>query len=183
MQRLDTWTSGLLLVAKSPESWAALRALLFEGAIEKSYLALCERVPEWREREVDEPLAQTADRKTMFVTDDRDMKAMAAHTELELVGAVKGAPFQCSIVRAEAHRARRHQVRVHLAEVGHPLVGDVTYGAWQRLEELSGLGGDAFETEGFLLHAETISFPHPRDGSRVVVKLESELLRQLEVEI
>lgn len=179
VQRLDTWTSGLILAAKSAEVWKALRALLFEGEIEKSYLALCERVPGWKEREVDEPLAQTADRKTMFVTDDRDSKAMSAHSKLECVGKVE-APFECSVIRVEAHRARRHQVRVHLAEVGHPLVGDATYGAWHRLEELRG-AGEGFEGEGFLLHAESIAFPHPVGGERIEVRLESELLRQLKV--
>ena len=181
VQRLDTWTSGLLLVAKDAETWASLRALLFEGAIEKSYLALCEGVPTWNEREIDEPLAQTADGKAMFVSDERDMKAMTAHSSMRLVGGVIGAPFACSLIRVEAHRARRHQVRVHLAELGHPLVGDSVYGAWHRLEELQGIGGAEFVGDGFVLHAESLTFPHPRDGSCVVVELESTLLQRLPV--
>lgn len=128
LHRLDTHTSGLMLAARSREAFDALRQQLRSGEIEKRYLARCQGV-------VDAPtVIETAiandprdRRKVRACTDPREIKrlgAQAARTEvLSSIPAPMG-----SLLELRANNARRHQIRVHLASIGHPLLGDTLYG-------------------------------------------------------
>jgi 23S rRNA pseudouridine1911/1915/1917 synthase len=128
LHRLDTHTSGLMLAARNREAFDALRRQLRSGEIEKRYLARCQGV-------VDGPIViDTAiandprdRRKVRACTNPREVKrlrAQASRTEvLSSVPAAMG-----SLLELRANNARRHQIRVHLASIGHPLLGDTLYG-------------------------------------------------------
>jgi len=145
LHRLDTHTSGLMLAARHRKAFDALRQQLRSGEIEKRYLARCLGM-------VDAPLViETAiatdprdRRKVRACTDPREIKrlrAQAARTEvLSSVPAAMGC-----LIELRANNARRHQIRVHLASIGHPLLGDALY------------GGPALEEPAHhLLHASAI---------------------------
>jgi 23S rRNA pseudouridine1911/1915/1917 synthase len=128
LHRLDTDTSGLMLAARDRKTFDALRRQLHEGAIEKRYLARCVgnvSAPML----IDTPIANDPRdrRKVRACKDPREVKrlnARPASTEvLKSVPALHG-----SLVEVRANSARRHQIRVHLASVGHPLLGDTLYG-------------------------------------------------------
>ncbi len=163
IQRLDFWTGGLVTAAKNSDVWESLRLELFEGKFEKSYLALVEGKLKENLFSVYLALTPSSDGKKMLFSKPGDETALSAESEIEVVRELEGG---FSIVRVRANRARRHQVRAHLAHIGHPLVGDSLYGARKSLTSFAlklGLESD----EGFLLHAETLTFSHPVTGSAV----------------
>ena len=128
VHRLDTGTSGVMLAARSAEAFERLRDQLRSGTIEKRYLARCEG-------SVDAPAtidtAIAADprdrRKVRVCTDPREIKRLGAQPARTEVLSSTPAPGG-SLVEVRANQARRHQVRAHLASIGHPLLGDTLYG-------------------------------------------------------
>jgi 23S rRNA-/tRNA-specific pseudouridylate synthase len=161
LQRLDYFTAGILLAARDREAWALLRTELFEGRIGKTYLALVEGWPAARKFDLSFALQQSSDGKKMepaSVGGD----AFSAQTAVEVLGSFSAANAEFSLVRATANRVRRHQIRLHLSAAGHPLVGDVMYGACTRLAQLA---VNSLE-DGFLLYAEQLSFRDPFSGER-----------------
>ncbi|MBX3246800.1 MAG: RluA family pseudouridine synthase [Myxococcales bacterium] len=150
VHRLDTGTSGLLLCARDAATFERLRDALRAGAIDKRYAALC--VGEVRAPQVvDLPIVHRTQR-LMGTSDALD--ALDARTEiLERRPArfiIDGRAIDGSIIEARATHARRHQVRVHLAALGHPLLGDTDYGG----PTLEGL-------ERHALHASRLRFEGP----------------------
>jgi 23S rRNA pseudouridine1911/1915/1917 synthase len=99
-------------------------------------------------------------RKRMVARDD---EGRPAHTSYRVLERLRGA----TLVEAILHTGRTHQVRVHFQHLGHPLLGDATYGARQnrRLEELH-----HFRAERQMLHASRIAFTHPRSGERLTLE-------------
>lgn len=128
LHRLDTDTSGLMIAARDQETFDELRRMLQAGEIEKRYLARCTGI-------VPAPILIDAAiandprdrRKVRVCTDPREIKrlgALAARTEI-----LSSTPAeQGSLIEVRANNARRHQIRVHLASIGHPLLGDSLYG-------------------------------------------------------
>jgi 23S rRNA pseudouridine1911/1915/1917 synthase len=125
LQRLDTGTSGLLVAARSAAAFAALRSALGEGRLEKRYLAvvLAEGLP--ARGRVETPLApDPQDGRRVSVPragGAREKVRVTAFETLRVAG-----PW--ALVQVEARHAYRHQVRVHLASIGHPIAGDGLYG-------------------------------------------------------
>ncbi|MCA9530320.1 MAG: RluA family pseudouridine synthase [Myxococcales bacterium] len=159
VHRLDVDTSGALLAARGAEAFERLRAALRAGRVDKRYVALVEGVVV-APRVVDVPIAnRPGDQGRVRVCEDaRDaerLHARAAMTEV-LATTQVGAG---SLVEVRAHTATRHQVRAHLAALGHPLVGDVAYGG----PVLPGLARH-------FLHASVIAFEHPRTGAAIEVR-------------
>ena len=160
VHRLDKETSGLLLVAKSDRAHRALGADLAARRIKRRYAVLCWGHLADDRLTVDRPIAR----------DPRDRKRMAivstgrpAKTDF-----VRLARFDAAdLLRAELHSGRTHQVRVHLASIGHPVVGDDTYGGGggRRLVMLP--------QRRHFLHAAWLQFRHPATGA--VVDLRSPL--------
>jgi 23S rRNA pseudouridine1911/1915/1917 synthase len=156
LQRLDTETSGLLLVARSLHGFDELSTMLKRGAIDKRYRALCAgavRAPQI----IDLPIGHDArDRRRMRAVSELEAHELRhprdATTEI-LRSEVRGAR---SLVEVRARSARRHQVRVHLAAIGHPLLGDALYGG----PEHPGLGRH-------FLHASAMVFRHFESGEEV----------------
>lgn len=157
VHRLDTGTSGLLLAARTPAAYAALRAQFREHTVTKEYLALVAERLEHAQR-IDAPIGQhraSLRRVRAIAAPDaaRRYAARDACTEVVPERVLRDA----TIVRARTGTGARHQIRVHLASVGHPLLGDPLYGD-------PGRGSD----DGFLLHASRIEWTDPATGLRTV---------------
>jgi 23S rRNA pseudouridine1911/1915/1917 synthase len=145
--RLDAGTTGLLVFARDREAWKHLRAAFHEGRVKKEYLALV--VGEvTRAGEIDLPIAQHGARAQVSLD---GMAALPATTRFAPEKRYRG----YTLLRCRAETGRMHQVRVHLAYLDTPIVGDATYG---RAE-------DGFA--GHFLHAARLTLPHP-DGGREV---------------
>jgi len=154
VHRLDKETSGCLVIAKNDGTHLALSRQFAAREVGKIYNAiLCGELA----RDSGEIRAAIArhptHRKRMAVRDDDSGRA--AHTGYRVLERLNSATF----VEAQLHTGRTHQIRVHFQFLGHPLVGDVTYGARQnkKLVELTG-----YEPPRVMLHARELSFIHPR---------------------
>jgi 23S rRNA pseudouridine1911/1915/1917 synthase len=154
VHRLDKETSGCLVIAKNDETHIALSAQFAGRKVKKIYHAIvCGELT----RDAGEIRAAIArhpsHRKRMAVRDDHSGRA--AHTGWRLLERLNSATF----VEAQLHTGRTHQIRVHFQFLGHPLVGDETYGARQNLKltELTG-----YEAPRVMLHARELSFVHPQ---------------------
>ena len=153
VHRLDRDTSGLLVVAKSEDVHRALRGLLASRRMRREYLALVEGRVETRSGMVDAPIGRDR-RDRLVVSIDTDTPREArTHFRLEQM-----LP-STSLLRVELETGRTHQIRVHMAAIGHPIVGDNQYGGRQA----DGL------TRQFL-HATRLRFPHPVSGEEVDVE-------------
>jgi 23S rRNA pseudouridine1911/1915/1917 synthase len=161
VHRLDKDTSGLLVVARTPEAHTALVAALAEREIERHYIALCTGVMTGGGT-IDEPIGRHRSQRTRMavrsdgrpsVTHYRLMQRFHAHT----------------LVHVELESGRTHQIRVHLAHIGYPVVGDPVYGGRRRLPAGSSPALIA-ELEGFkrqALHAARLKLAHPTTGKEV----------------
>ncbi len=161
LHRLDNDTSGLMLAARDQGTFEALRHQLQVGEIEKRYIARCTgivTVPQF----IDAAIANDPRdrRKVRVCYDPREIKrlrAQQAHTEV-----LRSEPADDgSRVEVRANNARRHQVRVHLASIGHPLLGDTLYGG----PSLPGY-------HRHLLQASSLTFTDPKTGTRSTARID-----------
>lgn len=159
VHRIDKNTSGLLIVAKNDAAHLSLSEQIKEHAVSRIYYAVAlGNIPE--SITVDKPIGRhPTDRKKMAVTDKNSKRAVTHIFPLEHF---RGATF----VRCELETGRTHQIRVHLASIGHPIMGDDVYGRPK----------DPCEQKygrtlcGQTLHAGEIRFTHPRTGEKTVLK-------------
>ena len=159
VHRLDKDTSGCLVVAKNDETHIALSAQFAKRNVEKIYNAIVCGELARESGEIRAAIARhPSHRKRMAVRDDDSGRA--AHTSYRVLERLNAATF----VEAQLHTGRTHQVRVHFQFLGHPLVGDETYGARQnaRLKELMN-----YAAPRVMLHARELSFIHPRTGKEM----------------
>ena len=154
VHRLDKETSGCLVVAKNDETHLALSKQFSERRVKKIYHAIVCGELARNSGEIRAAIARhPLHRKRMAVRDDSSGRA--AHTSYHILKRLNSA----TLVEAQIHTGRTHQVRVHFQFLGHPLVGDDTYGARQnaRLTELTN-----YAAPRVMLHARELSFIHPR---------------------
>jgi 23S rRNA pseudouridine1911/1915/1917 synthase len=151
--RLDKDTSGLLLVARTPETYADLSAMMKRRAITRRYIAALDARLDNDALTVDAPIGRDARHRTRMavVADGRD-----AVTHFEVVERIAGA----TLVRATLETGRTHQIRVHAAAIDAPVLGDKTYGGAGPLARRIGLSRP-------YLHAEHLRFVHPATGEAV----------------
>lgn len=165
VHRLDAGTSGLLVVARNMWAHDALSRAFRDRRVEKHYLALVHGSPAWTRQDIRLPIGRDpGHRLRMAVTaDGRD-----AFTEVHVLRRFG----RHALVACNLHTGRTHQIRVHLAFFGHPLVGDQLYGPQFSVPEHFGR---------VFLHAWKLAFPHPRTGEilRFRAPLPEDLLRIL----
>lgn len=155
VHRLDRDTSGLLVVAKSDEVHRALRALLGSRRLRREYLALVAGHPSARSGTIDAPIGRDRRDRLRMSVDTAYPRAARTHFETERV--LPGA----TLLRVTLETGRTHQIRVHLAAIGHPVSGDPLYGEAGR-----------YGLERQFLHAARLAFPHPITGERIDVRSE-----------
>ena len=137
VNRLDRETSGLVLVAKTPEAARRFGLAMQEQRIAKEYLAIVWGWPEWETRTVDAALVRQGAHaeSAIWLKQCVHPAGAAAVTELRVARRFRrktSAGDKFSIVQAVPRTGRTHQIRVHLASVGHPIVGDKLYGPDER---------------------------------------------------
>ncbi len=164
VHRLDRGTSGVLLLARSAAAHRAINLQFEGGTPRKTYLALVAGLPPERFR-IDLPLAPARRGRTRPAApgDPRGKAAATAFRVLEAFPAAAGRPA-AAWVEARPETGRTHQIRVHLAAAGHPLLVDPAYGA---AAPLAGPGGEAV-LERTPLHAARLELRHPGGGDLVV---------------
>ena len=152
VHRLDRTTSGAVLFARRREALAPLSRAWKEGGVERVYLAVVEGQPGQDRGDIDLPIARDRSHAWRFTTDpggqpSRTSYLVAARLENDL-----------ALLECRLDTGRTHQVRVHLAAVGHPVLGDRLYGS--RRADSAGRA---------LLHAWSLALPHPKSGERLQV--------------
>ena len=172
VHRLDKDTSGLLVVAKNDKTHHGLSDQFAahgrDGRLERSYLAIVWGVPERRQGTISAAIDRsTANRQKMAVSKGANAREAVTHYEvLEILGN----PPVASLVRCVLETGRTHQIRVHMAHIGHPLLGDAVYGAGfrtsaRKLSEAAREALNALNRQA--LHATSLGFEHPRSGRQM----------------
>jgi RluA family pseudouridine synthase len=150
VHRLDRNTTGVLLFARRSEATAPLARAWRDGEVERGYLAVVEGEPAWQQREVDAPIARAAGGGWRFAVSPRGERALTTVR-------VRAARDGVALVECLLRTGRTHQARVHLAHLGHPVLGDRLYGAHRRAPRP-------------LLHAAWLELPHPHGGARTRIE-------------
>lgn len=169
VHRLDKDTSGLMVVAKNDRAHHSLSTQFEERSIERAYWALLWGMPIPASGEVEGNIGRNPnDRKKMAVLKTGGKPAL---TRYKLIKAYGGG--EVSLVECRLATGRTHQIRVHMTSIGHPLVGDQTYGRSRagRLKQISEearLALAAFPRQA--LHAYLLGFSHPASGERLIFK-------------
>jgi 23S rRNA pseudouridine1911/1915/1917 synthase len=157
VHRLDRETSGLLAVARSARAYESLVAQLSARTVERRYLGLVAGIVPDDRGLVDAPIGRSDRQPTRMAVSAAGRDARTAYEVLERFGTDGGA----SLLSLELETGRTHQIRVHLAAIGHPVAGDRRYGKGLAVQVASLPAGRIF------LHAETLGVTHPADGRRL----------------
>jgi 23S rRNA pseudouridine1911/1915/1917 synthase len=157
VHRLDKDTSGLLVVARTDEALAELRRMMKAREITREYTALVEGHPDAESGTIDAPIGRDRGNRTVMST--RTDRARDAVTHFEVVERLP----RTTLLRVRLETGRTHQIRAHLAAIGHPVVGDPRYGG--------SASGRRLGLKRQFLHASTLMFRHPL--RRELVRCES----------
>lgn len=152
VHRIDKDTSGLLLVAKNDFAHAKLSEELRDHKIQRYYYAWVEGRFENKVIHINLPIGRSHTNRQKMAVQDDDSKEAITHIFVEKVLEHK------SLVRCELETGRTHQIRVHLAHIGHPVIGDPVY-------------GHSIDDFGQRLHAFKLVFNHPRTGKQIVCEV------------
>lgn len=148
VHRLDKQTSGLLVVARDDATHSALQQLVQRREVERAYLALAEGRIASRTGTIDAPIGRASrQRHRMAVSGAASRQARTHFEALELLAAD-------TYLEAKLETGRTHQIRAHFGAIGHPLVGDETYG-----------GSPKYGLRRQFLHAHRLAFVHPASGA------------------
>lgn len=148
VHRIDKDTSGILVVAKNDNAHRSLSKQIKEHSMKRCYWALTESVIKQDEGMVDAPIGRhPVERKKMAITEKHSRHAITHFKVLERFS-------RNTLIEARLETGRTHQIRVHMAHIGYPLVGDPVYGYKKQ----------KFNLQGQALHAKTLGFIHPRTG-------------------
>jgi 23S rRNA pseudouridine1911/1915/1917 synthase len=159
VHRIDKDTSGLLVVAKTDVAHEGLAKQFAAHSIERRYLAIVNGIPKAAQGTIDAPLARSAtNRKKIAIVEGKRGKRAVTHWRR------LGVLADAALVECRLETGRTHQVRVHMASIGHPLLGDPVYGRSEKThgKVLSKLG---FQRQA--LHAAGLGFTHPVTKNRL----------------
>lgn len=169
VSRLDKDTSGLLIVAKTAPVHAAMQRTMKSEGSEKTYLAIVYGVVDVERGDIDLRLSfDGADRRRVLASRDAGTRCL---TRFERLACVEAPDAGLALLRCRLMTGRRHQIRVHLASRGWPIVGDVAYGAphWSKIVDASLADAlRAFPRQA--LHAHRAAFKHPATGERLTLE-------------
>ncbi|HXK15896.1 MAG TPA: RluA family pseudouridine synthase [Gaiellaceae bacterium] len=154
VHRLDRDTSGLMVVARSEAAHARLEELVRERALERTYLALVRGRPRSRTGRIEAPIGRDRGDATRVSLDTDSPRDAITHFEVEQLYP------EHALLRVKLETGRMHQIRVHLAAIDLPVVGDRTYGV------------PGLDLSRQFLHAAELSFPHPFSGERIETRSE-----------
>lgn len=159
VHRLDKDTSGLLIIAKHDKAHIAMSEQIKNREVKKTYIALIRGTIAENEATIDMPIGRsTKDRKKMAVT----KTGKEAITHFKVINRFTTLKGSYTLLEIKIDTGRTHQIRVHMAEIGHPVIGDVVYSN----------GKNEFGVEGQCLHAKRLEFCHPITGKKMVLEAE-----------
>lgn len=148
VHRLDKDTSGLLIVAKNDIAHIKMSEQIKNREVKKTYIALVRGIVPENEATIKMPIGRsTKDRKKMAVTKN----GKEAITHFKVLGRYTTNNASYTLLEIKIDTGRTHQIRVHMAQIGHPVVGDIVYSN----------GKNEFAIEGQMLHAKSLDFKHP----------------------
>ena len=155
VHRLDKDTSGAIIVAKNDKAHINLSEQIKNHKVEKTYWALVRGIVKENEATIKMPIGRsTKDRKKMAVTKD-GKEAITNFKVLE-----RFPQHQCTLLEVKIETGRTHQIRVHLSEIGYPIIGDAVYSN----------GKNEWGIEGQCLHAKSLKFRHPITGKELFIE-------------
>ncbi len=150
VHRIDKDTTGLLVVAKTDETHRALSTQFAERSLVKEYVALVAGVPKTASGTIDRAIKRHQVHRHRMTVGEGGRPSKTDWTVMEIF------PERATLVRCRIHTGRTHQIRVHMKSIGHPILGDATYG-WKQVTKQP-------KPERVMLHAEHLIFTHPVTG-------------------
>jgi 23S rRNA pseudouridine1911/1915/1917 synthase len=180
VHRLDKETSGLIVVAKNDVAHRKLSAEFSGRRVHKTYIALVHGWLKPNKGTISSPISRDAIRRIRMTT--RRTGGREAITKYVVQQRIESDFGKFTLLKVKIETGRTHQIRVHMASLGHPVVGDALYGAPR---EIRGKSGPAISLSRNFLHSAELQFEHPRTGEQVslsspVPELLVEFLRRLE---
>jgi 23S rRNA pseudouridine1911/1915/1917 synthase len=158
VHRLDKDTSGVIVVAKTPQAFSNLQKQFKSRGVQKEYIALVAGIIEDKKVEIEAPIGRNPKKGLKFavVSSGRD-----AQTYVEKIEEVQIEGRKYSLIKVEPKTGRTHQIRVHLAAMNHPVAGDKLYSRRKDLKDDDNIFGR------MMLHAIKIGFKHPKSNEDV----------------
>ena len=155
VHRLDKDTSGLMVIAKNDVARRRLMAQFQARTIQKSYLALLEKMPATQTGRIDAPIGRDPNQRKRMAVVRGGKPAISEYTVID-----RNLQDERALVRVTILTGRTHQIRVHMAFIGCPIVGDAVYGFRKQRLKL----------KRHFLHAAELCFDHPQSGERLCFK-------------
>lgn len=168
VHRLDKDTSGIMVVARTEAARLQLASDFSERKTHKVYLAIVHGCPERKEGVIDAPMGRHPSQKTRMAVIEQGGREARSEYQVLWTGPRKLA----SLVAVRIHTGRTHQIRVHMAHIGHPLLGDGVYGSRDNAEWSRRTDSLAALAPRQMLHAFFLSVTHPETGEKVTQWLE-----------
>ena len=186
VHRLDKSTSGLIIVAKNDRAHAALGAMFSGRQVKKTYIALVHGSVERQNGTISAAVSRDPIRRTRMTTRPSD-NARTAISHYEVVRRLNTRFGKFTLVRVRIETGRTHQIRVHMASIGHPVVGDTLYGGAAQITEQTAPGGnqsagkkpnaERLRLDRNFLHSAKLEFAQPVTGK--LLQLEAPLPEEL----